>query len=279
MMQFTAAAFLTLVTVTQATAAPVISTVEGQVFVVTKGQNAIKLALVNVVAASEKDLRSIYFAKLGDAAHESNELASQIEVKKTLVNEMKAAVTNTEGYSWLDELQRLSKVCDPTKSMSEWSACIRTPEGKAALEKMSELRTQNKPAYDALTAARTELRMLQKRSRVNLDAFRALTRPYKLADKYLAQTKTDADGKFRLSVPVGQRVAIMAESERTVGDKNESYQWIVWATPKKGARLDLTLANDNLLETKCGDCFVSPVKLKVFPDLREYPENIVAIEL
>lgn len=246
---------------------------------VTKGQNAIKLALVNVVAVGEKDLAALYLEKFGPAGRESSALAAEIEQKKIAVNEMKLATKNTEGYSWLEELQQLSKVCDATKPLSEWSACIREPAGKAAMERQKEIRAQHKPELDALGAARNELRTLQKRSRANLEAVRVLTRPYQLIAKSIAQAKTDADGKFSLAVPIGQRVAILAESERAVGDKNESYQWIVWASPKKGSRVELTLANDNLLETRCGSCFLPPAKVKVFPDLREFPEDITAIEM
>lgn len=281
MKHFIATAFLAIAAMSQAQAAPAPakSIIDGQIFVVTKGQNAIKLALVNVVAVSEKDLTALYLEKLGAAGRESNELAAEIEEKKTMVRDLKQATKNTEGYSWLEELQQLSKVCDPMKPMAEWSACIREPAGKAAMEKQKEIRAQHKPELDALTAARNELRALQKHSRTNMELVRTLTRPYQMIAKSIAQAKSDADGKFSLAVPVGQRVAIMAESERAVGDKNESYQWIVLVTPKKGTRIDLTLANDNLLETRCGACFVSPAKLKVFPDLREFPEDIGAVDL
>jgi hypothetical protein len=54
----------------------------------------------------------------------------------------------------------------------------------------------------------------------------------------VADTKTDADGKFTLSVPAGKTYVLAAESSRSVGDSTEKYYWIV--------DVDLTKANDGL---------------------------------
>jgi hypothetical protein len=63
--------------------------------------------------------------------------------------------------------------------------------------------------------------------------------------------KTDADGKFSLSLKKGTRYAIRAVASRAVFDRTENYEWLILLTPNAdGARL--TLANDNLMETTEG---------------------------
>lgn len=64
-------------------------------------------------------------------------------------------------------------------------------------------------------------------------------------------SKSDADGKFSLSLPKGKYV-IFAKSSRKVGDSSETYYWLVKideSTPS-----NLMLSNDNLLESKCKEC-------------------------
>lgn len=64
-------------------------------------------------------------------------------------------------------------------------------------------------------------------------------------------SKSDADGKFALSLPKGKYV-VSAKSGRKIGDSSETYYWLVKideSTPS-----NLMLSNDNLLESKCSEC-------------------------
>ncbi len=55
---------------------------------------------------------------------------------------------------------------------------------------------------------------------------------------------SDADGKFKLSLEAGKRVAIIA--------KKDKLAWLVWVNPKKGDQIFLT--NKNLNGTQCETC-------------------------
>lgn len=90
----------------------------------------------------------------------------------------------------------------------------------------------------------------------------------------LARTKTDADGRFRLTTPSRQDVVLLATAERRVGDEIESYIWILppgeWEDP-------MFLSNDNKfsLHLNYGPELLSGDKAKV-REFRNRPENRVS---
>lgn len=63
--------------------------------------------------------------------------------------------------------------------------------------------------------------------------------------------KSDAEGKFVLTLPKG-RYVIVANASRKLINTSETYHWLVQideSTPS-----NFMLSNDNLLETKCKEC-------------------------
>jgi hypothetical protein len=69
-----------------------------------------------------------------------------------------------------------------------------------------------------------------------------------------ATAKTDADGKFKLSLPAG-KYALAAFGSRHIAGDIERYHWLVWVTvPSKG---DIMLSNDNMMDTTCRECVVT----------------------
>ncbi len=66
----------------------------------------------------------------------------------------------------------------------------------------------------------------------------------------MADTKTDADGKFSLSVPAGNTYVILAKASREVGDDTECYYWIQDVDlTRANDGLSIMLSNDNLVES------------------------------
>ncbi len=58
--------------------------------------------------------------------------------------------------------------------------------------------------------------------------------------------KTDADGKFTLTLPVGERIALAAHAGRQTPGDLEEYYWLVWFTPRDSTENRIMLSNDNL---------------------------------
>jgi len=60
------------------------------------------------------------------------------------------------------------------------------------------------------------------------------------------KTTTDADGKFLILYPLDKKLTIFAKTERLVGDKKETYFWLVNA-PAGVEKAQLFLSNNNLV--------------------------------
>jgi hypothetical protein len=73
--------------------------------------------------------------------------------------------------------------------------------------------------------------------------------------KAAAVAKTDADGKFSLSVPQG-RYVIAAQASRSVFRDTEYYYWLVAVDGTKPQAL--MLSNDNQVQTGCAECVRLP---------------------
>ena len=62
---------------------------------------------------------------------------------------------------------------------------------------------------------------------------------------------SDADGKFKLSLEGGKRVAVIA--------KKDKLAWLIWVNPKKGDQIFLT--EKNLNGTQCEACVFNEAQL------------------
>jgi hypothetical protein len=72
----------------------------------------------------------------------------------------------------------------------------------------------------------------------------------------VAQAKTDADGKFSMSLPVGDYV-LAAATSRAIFKDMEQYYWLVKLDPNDQSQ-SLMLSNDNMVQTKCRECIPLP---------------------
>lgn len=66
--------------------------------------------------------------------------------------------------------------------------------------------------------------------------------------------KTDADGKFSMSLPVGKYVLAASGDRLLSGTQSEHYYWLVSVDTSTSNRTIL-LSNDNFFKTACSDCF------------------------
>lgn len=65
-------------------------------------------------------------------------------------------------------------------------------------------------------------------------------------------TDTDSDGKYSIMLERGKRYAIVAKSERKIGDSDEEYNWMVWVRAIE-EKQRLTLSNNNLMKSQHPD--------------------------
>ena len=210
--------------------------VQGQVFIVTKGGNNIKLALVNVAAYKEKDMLA-QFDKTWDTEQEVRvQAAARIE-------DAKAGRTAAETKS--SESSEKRRIANAAFMRNTNNKDLMTEYVVAERIDNTDREAIN-TARKAVTAARNDLAALSG-ARHFIE---------KLSDP-VAASKSDADGNFDLTVPAGAYV-LVATGKRLAGGSTELYEWIVRVDAAKP--LKVMLSNDNMNDTKCSECVALPVR-------------------
>lgn len=197
------------------------SSIAGQVFVVTKGGENIKLALVGVSAIPEKQIREY--------------LSTSQNLKREVLDKMVSAKKEWQAAT-------LSKEA----ASARWSTLYRGGDGKGAEEDKAWNESKACEEFESLKFTQY------------MEANTAWLR-FKSGEYYFAElpvgvnsSKTDADGKFKLDLPAG-KYALAAKSSRHVFGNTEEYYWIVFVNASSQNQ-SVMLSNDNLFDTECSDC-------------------------
>ena len=196
--------------------------IDGQVFIVTRAGPAIKLALVQVAAFSKAEIEK----HVADTdIHLAPERSKADSAAKRALEELQHAEHGVSGGfgKWMMSLQK-TQAKDPT--------------GQSWADPRTEALRYNalKDRIPKLRACFDEARARQIQLNSAAPYFVDLSAPVSTA-------KTDADGRFKLTVPDEQDIALLASSSRTILDRVERYFWVVRLAPHDTS---ITLSNDNL---------------------------------
>ena len=228
--------------------------VSGQVFIVTKGRDNIKLALVEVAALPE-DLLLDHIQK-----KRSLGLAQRSQMAPELVSAMKEALVARKAADAGYTEQRVAT----QRARAAWSQGpyrSGTEEYDQSIKTRAELDEKQRETMERYSVA---LQRANTKEAASLKVQVAVTYfdqlDYYLTDlpSHQATTKTDADGRFTL-VPPGKFV-LAATTSRRVGLSSEVYHWLV-LVDTLALPTPLMLSNDNMFETKCSQCVKLPAPL------------------
>lgn len=204
----------------------------GEVFIVTKGGQNVRLGLVEVRLIPEKEIKTFVESKQAKAKEEMEKLQPQIA-------EAKSAVETAER----DEKE--------AKRIKDW----RFQESLAAIAKgnYKEASDRERVASDAYYKRMGET--LQKRR-----AYYTLVQRhvYFASGKYYfeglpggaASARTDADGKVTLTLSKKDRYALAAHGTRNIGNTTEEYYWLLWVSLEGKESKRLLVSNDTLFEVR-----------------------------
>ena len=176
--------------------------VEGQVFVVTKGRENIKMGLTPIHVVSDQELQKI-----------AVELAEEIQAFR------------------VDGIQRAANREAREKFIRELLAMEGRELAEPALEALRE--EAARPIAEDIVENKFLVHEDLERSKVLLFSV--------IPD---ATTKTDADGRFKISV--NSKSWVVAQGQRSVGEESEDYLWIApIEEPEKAAKSSLLISNDS----------------------------------
>jgi hypothetical protein len=182
----------------------------GEIFIVTSGQESVKLGLVEVLAFQPDSV--------GRAVQ---------SVKKKLADE---DARFKSVYTQIESLERRAKAAEEEarKAMSN-----RDRDVKVAVDVWKRAFDLSNDCADLVTRAELHSKYLNS------------ARPFfESLPTAIASAKTDSDGKFTITVPRSGETIICATADRKVANSSEHYYWMVKAPPGRNALI--ALSNDNL---------------------------------
>lgn len=213
--------------------------VDGSIFIVTKGGESVKLGLVEVSVFDYDSLNSY----IQDCIRQdSDSIARNMHRVVELVSKANAAKQHYDSIyaAWNDATYG-------TKSYNELYAA-----SDLALEQQLEA---------SLNAIRA---MYFGRNAFEYNA--ALESNYSKLGHPKSKLKTDADGKFSLSLPEG-KYAVCASAKRLVGEDTEYYDWMTFFEVKENTPNQVMLSNNNMGDD-CETCLVGTKTLPALPELK-----------
>jgi len=208
----------------------------GEVFIVTKGGENVRLGLVTVQAISEDKMKEFIAKKSSESKTEIEKLQKEIEKA-----EIELADAEKEAKSSEKERDRRFAIL------------------------LNSLASKKADSYhkDSVKIHESKLNILIDK-RKNLDSLKSKQNYYGSAAFYfndlpdpITSAKTDADGRFTLFISRERRVALAAHASRQVSNKKEKYYWLVWVSLDEKPPGNIFLSNDNLTDVGAKDSVIT----------------------
>lgn len=196
----------------------------GQVFVVTKDGQNVKLGLVTIVAIPEEVITKFIDQKAATATDQSRDRAAAVQMAKEAVTGAEIAVAAAK-----EQVDRATLTLLNSKKDS-------------GLKHYSDAKTEYELSKTELSMRQAEL------SHAEGDRDILDSSDFYFADlpDGIVSAKTNADGLFSMTLPRHGRFALAARTSRQVVDEKENYYWLVWVSLDGAAKRSILLANDNL---------------------------------
>lgn len=212
--------FLTVAPTKASTSAPStpipLGTLEGEIFIVTKGGQNFKLGLVAIHLHLLPSVTGFFQRKAKDGAMAQGRLSGplrQAEAQLLQANEI-------EDQAWKITLD--SKYDDPKRE-----------EKERALEEAKQVGSSKRDVHRELS---------DKKNYFDTQDYYFDGLPHSLL-----MVRTNADGKFSIPLPIVGDFIITARAEREVGKESEKYYWVVPVSLNGNAKSAIMLSNHNLL--------------------------------
>jgi hypothetical protein len=202
-------------------------TITGQVFIVTKAADNVRLGLVKIMLFPEEAITNYVADRNKQINDDRPDFDKQIADFDKSILEMK---------------ENLEKI-------------------KATEEKLRTLGTDvspiNRPGIQSVEGF---IALLEQQRESKLEAkqnWPASSHYFKDLPTSLSSTRTDADGKFSLQIPKSGRFAIAAHASRKTYSANEEYYWMVWVSLNGRESTNIILGNQNLMSSGSQESVVS----------------------
>lgn len=225
--------------------------ISGEVFIVTNNGTAMKLALVDVAALTEKQASECVRIKLPKWKRDIETVTSTLDAAMKTSGEADNALAQADrklvaATEILKQSTHTLTIADETKNQNIIRKALKfTNERKAEGEKIFG-------EFQAAQAAKQTADATLLSANKNRDAFLNGAFQMDCATNAAIVSSTNADGQFQIRAPSG-RIALLVATKRSIIEDTEEYYWFVWVDEKTDRA---TLSNNNLFPTACPACVV-----------------------
>ena len=221
--------------------APKEGDLNGQIFIVTKGRDNIRLALVDVNLFTEQQMKEYVILK----KQQTKEKIKEVEAfKHQLIGYIEAIKNN--NYSKQNLYGETIK------------ATIFTYVDKDGISHFTNILPFLKTFRMVKPTRHTIQELEQAYAQAELLREALLDGAYFFENvpSGIGKAKTDVDGKFTFRINRSQKYALIASAERKVVGKMEKYYWIIWTSLEGKESKTIMLSNDNLLKSGSADSVI-----------------------
>lgn len=209
----------------------------GDVFIITKGGENVKLGLVTVQAIPEDKMKEFITKKNSESKTEIEKL--QLDLNKAIIESENA---EKERKSAANEIDRRFNIKNPYSTRKQHEDFVEASE------------IYVKKLLIALNKEKELINLKNKQKFYKSAAFYFNGLP-----EAIASAKTNAEGRFTLSIQRDKRVALAAHATRQVFDNIEEYYWLIWVSLDEKPSGKIILSNDNLTGVGAKDSVITTI--------------------
>lgn len=233
--------------------------ISGEVFIVTKGRENVKLGLVEIRAIPENDV----FTYLHNAEKQRNgELQKIASEREGLRQTLERAQKDLE-----EDLKDIDRQYEAAKNAYDrrWDNFDKTiyEKVKNAYDARVKERDGRKKALQTVEHRVADLGIREQTLRMELQQRRTMSaRPleseFESLPSGIASAVSNAEGKFLIKLPRHGRFLLAAKTSRSLFQTEEHYCWLVWVSLDGQPAKSVILANHNLASGMSPDASFSP---------------------
>jgi hypothetical protein len=196
---------------------------EGQVFIVTRGGESIRLGLVPISLIPEAELRD----------HIRNR---RVEIRRGSAEAQEKARAATQRTAEAEKALRAAKAAD-ARMEDDYAA------GRVTTEEWFARGSSSSRAQVVLAERQLE----EMTCLAEVQRWQSPDLLFVGLPPGASRATTDADGEFQIAVPRGGRFALAAFAQREVFQATERYHWLLWIDQTTIKRGRILLNNSNLV--------------------------------
>lgn len=218
----------------------------GEIFIVTKGGQNIRLGLVEVRLIPEDEIRKYVSNKIPQFRKEKEMISLKLENAQKKLEEAKSAYFEAVKYKIRKESDiEMNKLQNQVDVATDRKAARTTDDELRDIQASTDVSIDEVNKEHRYKLMQLEIEVLQN----EVLFFTSGAFFFNGLPDGVTKTKTDADGKFSLRIKRGQRMALAAQSNRKIIGDEENYYWLLWTSFDGNSLHKIVLSNDNLWET------------------------------